>query len=58
MGTYLPGAGTLGWVVWSGARVHRSGGIPPNFYPPHVDVGLPVPQSFDNFIMMYLDVDL
>ena len=36
MGTYLHGAGTLGWVVWS--RV----GIPPDFYLPHVDVGPPI----------------
>ena len=42
MGTYLPGAGTLGWVVCSGARILGSRGIPPNFYLPHVDVGPPV----------------
>ena len=40
MGTYLPGIGTLGWVVWSGAGISHSWGILSNFYPTHVDVGL------------------
>ena len=44
-GTYLPGTGTLGWVVWSGAGVPRSWGMPPIFYPPHIDVGLPITVS-------------
>ena len=43
MWTYLPGARTLGWVVWSGAGTPHSCGIP-HFYPPHVNVGLPVPR--------------
>ena len=38
MGTYLPG--TLSWVVWSGAGIPRSRGIPPNFHPRHMDVRL------------------
>ena len=42
-GTYLPGIGTLGWVVWSGTGTACSHGIPPYFYPPHVNVGPPVP---------------
>ena len=44
MGTYLPGAGTLGWVVWPGSGIARSLGVPPNFYPLHMNVGLPVPH--------------
>ena len=43
MGTYLPGTGTLGWVVWCRSGIPHSQRIPPNFYPPHVDMGLPVP---------------
>ena len=42
-GTYLPGPGTLGCVVWFGAVIPRSWGIPPNFYLPHVNVGPPIP---------------
>ena len=44
MGTYLPGAATLGWVVWSGDGIPHSWGIPSDFYPPHVDVGPCVPR--------------
>ena len=44
MGTYLPGTETLGWVVWSGTGIPRSWGTPDDFYQPHVDVGLPVPD--------------
>ena len=43
MEIYLPSTGTLGWVVWSGAGITPSQGIPPNFYPPHINVGLPMP---------------
>ena len=42
MGTYLPGARMLDWVVWSGAGFLLSQGIPLGFYPAHVNVGLPV----------------
>ena len=42
MGTYLPGTDTLGWVVWCGAGIPHSQGIPPDFYLPHMGVGLPV----------------
>ena len=43
MGIYLPGTGTLGYADWSGAGFAGSQGILPNFYPPHVNVGPPVP---------------
>ena len=43
MGTYLPGTGTPDWVVWCGTGIPCSRGVPPDFYPPHVDVGPPVP---------------
>ena len=43
MGTYLPGTGTVGWVVWCGAGIPCSPGIPPDFYPPHVNVGPSIP---------------
>ena len=43
IGIYLPGAWSLGWMIWSGAGITCSRGMPPNFYPPHVNVGLPVP---------------
>ena len=39
LGIYLPGAGTLGCEVWLGARITYSQRIPPDFYPPHVNVG-------------------
>ena len=42
MGIYLLGAGFLAWVVWFGAEIPYSGGIPPDFYLPHVDVGPPI----------------
>ena len=42
MGTYLPGAGTLGREVWSGAGIAQCRGILPDFYPPYVNVGPPV----------------
>ena len=38
MGVYLPGAGTLGCVVWAGAGIACCQGIPPDFYPPYVNV--------------------
>ena len=44
MRLYLPGAGTLGCVVWTGARIACSHGNPPDFYPPYVKVGLLDPQ--------------
>ena len=45
MGTYLPGSGTLGCMVWSGSGITCSQGIPPNLYPALVSVGLPVPLT-------------
>ena len=42
MGTFLPGTGTLGWVVWTGAGLPPSQGIPPDFYPPHVELPIPI----------------
>ena len=42
MGVYLPCAGTLHCAVWPGAGIACSQDIPPDFYPPHVNVGLPV----------------
>ena len=39
-GTSLPSSGTLGCVVWSGAGNDHSQGIPPDFYPPHVNIEL------------------
>ena len=43
IGVYLPGARILGCVVWPGAGLNHSQGIPPSFYPPHVNVGIPIP---------------
>ena len=43
MGIYLLGARALGCVVWSGAGTTCFQGIPANFYPPHINVGPPVP---------------
>ena len=40
---YLHDTGTLGCVVWPEAGIALSKGIPPDFYPPHMNVGLPVP---------------
>ena len=42
MGIYLPGAGTLSCVVWPGPRITCFQGVPPDFDPPRVSVGLPV----------------
>ena len=42
MGIYLPGARTVGYVIWPGAGNAYSQGILPDFYPPPVNVGLPV----------------
>ena len=42
MGAHPPGTETLGCAVWPGAGITRSQGIPPGFYSPHVNVGLPV----------------
>ena len=36
----LPSTGTLGCVVWPGAGITCSQGVPPDFYPPHMNVGL------------------
>ena len=38
------GTGSLGCAVWPGAGIACSQGIPPDFYLPHMNVGLPVPQ--------------
>ena len=43
MGIYLPGAGTLGCVVWPQSGINYSPGILPDVYPPHV--GPPVPLA-------------
>ena len=43
MGIYLPHAGTLGITGWPGAGSSHYLGIPPNLYPPHMSVGLPIP---------------
>ena len=42
---YLPGTGTLGSVVRPVAVTTHSQGIPPDFYPPHVNVGPPIPPA-------------
>ena len=42
MGTFLSGTGILGWVLWCGVGIPCTQDIPPGFYPPHVDVGLPI----------------
>ena len=42
IGTYLSSARTLGWAVWSGAGIALSQGIPPDFYPPYMNVGLSI----------------
>ena len=42
IGIYLSGAGTTGFVVWLGAGIAFSQGVPPNFHPPHVNVGSPM----------------
>ena len=43
MGIYLPGTENLGCIVWPGAGIAHSQGIPPDFYPPHMNVGPPGP---------------
>ena len=40
IGIYLSSTGTVGWAAWCGAVIPHSQGIPPNFYLPHMDVGL------------------
>ena len=40
---YLPGAGTLGCLVWTGAKITNSQDIPPNFNPPYVNVEPSIP---------------
>ena len=45
MEIYLPGTGTLVCAVWPGAGIAHSQGILPHFYPPHVNVGLPIPPA-------------
>ena len=42
MGMSVPGTGTLGCVVWPGAVIVSSQGIPLDFYPPHVHMGLSI----------------
>ena len=44
-GALFCGTGTLGYMVWPRARITHSQGIPPSFYPPHMNVGLPVPLT-------------
>ena len=39
----LPGAGTLGCMVWPGAGIAGPQAIPPDFYPPRVNVGPSIP---------------
>ena len=39
----FPSTGTLGSVVWLGAGITPSPGVPPSFYPPPVNVGPPIP---------------
>ena len=43
IGVCVPGAGTVGCVVWLGAGITSSQGIPPSFYPPYMNVGLSIP---------------
>ena len=43
METYLPGTGTLGWVVWCEAGISVPQGTPPDFYGQHVGMGPPIP---------------
>ena len=45
MRLYFPSSGTLGCSVWPGAGISHSPGVPPGFYVPHVNVGLPVPWA-------------
>ena len=54
MGIYLPGAGTLGYVVWPGAGIAGSQDIPPGFYPPYANVAPshipPPPALYGHFV--------
>ena len=43
MGIYVPGTVILGGVVWPGAGTAHSQDIPPDFYPPYVNMGPPMP---------------
>ena len=49
MGTYLPGTGTMCWVVWCGAGIPHSQDIPPDFYTLHVGMGPPIPYLRPSF---------
>ena len=57
MGTYLPGTGTLSWVVWCGAGIPHLWGLPPNFYPPHMGMG-PQTQCLHIFMSLHLSTCL
>ena len=46
MGTYFPGTGTLGWVIWSGAGIPHSQVVPPGFCLPQREVGPPTFPPF------------
>ena len=43
MGIYLSSAGNLSCVVWPGVQITCSQGAPPDFYLPHLNMGLPIP---------------
>ena len=45
MRLYFPCAGTLCCVVWPEVGIAHSQGIPPDFYPSHVNVVLPIPPA-------------
>ena len=56
---YLSGAGTTGFVVWLGAGIAFSQGVPPNFYLSHVNGGspiLPIPPLCTGFSPAQLPV--
>ena len=36
------GIGTLGCAIWPGAEIAPSPSVPPDFYPPHMNVGPPI----------------
>ena len=55
MGTYLPDAEILGYAVWPGAGITGSQGIPPDFYLPHVSVGLPILHFYISVPPTHLD---
>ena len=50
MRSYLTRTGTLGWVIWPGARIAHSQGILPEFCPPNLSVGMPTPLLHCNYI--------